>query len=103
MCESEDIAAVQSAVDLQPAGTAVTRDEGAAERLIVHDTCIHGFGLGFVEQQGANLAMREPTIGRIEIETAIAAGHHAAAISRQENPLGVARIDHDVIDDQVRR
>src|SRR6185312_83381 len=35
-------------------------------------------------------------------ESAVVAGHYAAAIGGKEHPLRIARIDHHVIDDQIR-
>src|SRR5437762_14168234 len=45
--------------------------------------------------------MRKPDVRGSEGQTAIVAGHKAATIDGEKNALRVARIDHQVVDDQV--
>src|SRR5215472_7394353 len=102
LLDTQDIAFIQATIRLFPAPARVNAVEEPAQVLIVHDTHKEPVWILAVRDYPSHNAMREAAIGSYVMVKPIRAGQHSTAIGCQQDVVGLARIDQDVVDDDVR-
>ena len=97
----ENILAAETRASLLPVLAVIAREEHATEFAVVHHADVDRVRIFLIGNDGRHVTMRvavvrcRPGPSRIQSE-------HAAAVGRQQNVAGVARIDVDVIDHDFR-
>jgi hypothetical protein len=83
--------------------SAITRNEHTAELFIVDHARVQDIWVLVVGEQSAHLTVGEAFVRCNERRRVVGANQHAATIGSKHYAAGVTRIDHHVVDDNVRR